>query len=312
MIPIVFTFNRNWVTAAAVCFYSLLKNKNKTTNYELIVIHSELLETDEIYLQKQLQSYHNTFLRFIKIDNSLINSFELTKRGSAPFSSDCYTRLFIPDILNDYDKVIYSDVDVVFMGDLAEVFEADLSDNYLGVVKDVRMNNKILKGKQKYFSDKYFNHYFYAGFLCMNLQKIRNDKLRNVFIREAQKGHKTQDQDVLNISCYGSVRYLHQKYTILTYNININRTYLENMNIFKEYEEALAEPVIYHYAGREKPWLYALPDMAHSLWWNYCREACCFNKKSYLLAKLRYYLFRLSKFERKFRKLFKKSYIFKM
>jgi lipopolysaccharide biosynthesis glycosyltransferase len=92
LIPIVFTFDRNWILPAAVCFYSLFKHKNTSTHYELTAIHRDIDSHGQQFLTKQLNKFDGSQIRFIEISSNIVNSYPVKERMNSPFSMDCYTK----------------------------------------------------------------------------------------------------------------------------------------------------------------------------------------------------------------------------
>lgn len=78
-----------------------------------------------------------------------------------------------------------------------------------------------------------------------------------------------QDQDILNITCKGAIRYLPLKYNRLAYlpEEEYHRFVEEGLCTQEEYRQAMESPVIIHYAG-DKPWKRYDTNLG-SLWWEY-------------------------------------------
>ncbi|MCC2113898.1 MAG: hypothetical protein KDJ16_17820, partial [Hyphomicrobiales bacterium] len=103
--------------------------------------------------------------------------------------------------------------------------------------------------------------YFNAGVVLFNLEAMRQANIEQRFADIAQKhGRLTTyaDQDILNIACSGRVYWLP-----LRFNVQSNFYYksdalsrLEHYRpgIAEEFHQALADPAILHFTGREKPW----------------------------------------------------------
>ncbi len=102
-IPIVFTINDNWAKIPTVtCVTSLLENAGETF-YEIIIVHSGIKDENQEILRRQVAEYENASIQFIYYKPS---TFHLSKREGEGFSLDVYTRLFLSEILPDYDKRI--------------------------------------------------------------------------------------------------------------------------------------------------------------------------------------------------------------
>ena len=68
VIPVFFTFNREYVIPAIVAIHSLLRHADKAYFYELHVLHTDLLEKDQQKLQKIIQKFPDqTSLNFMDV-----------------------------------------------------------------------------------------------------------------------------------------------------------------------------------------------------------------------------------------------------
>lgn len=178
-----------------------------------------------------------------------------------------YYRLLIADLLpEEIDKCIYLDIDLCVCKDLSELFNINLKDNYLAGV--------IAAGY--YFSEKKqckrlnlpsMKYYINAGMLLMNLKQIRKDNMTQVFIYLTNKNYSSQDQDILNVACYGKIQTLPPKYNAMIQRLEENNPLLKKIYKEQDIVEAKIKPHIIHYAGNKKPWnsldLYML-----KYWWD--------------------------------------------
>jgi len=114
--------------------------------------------------------------------------------------------------------------------------------------------------------------------VLFNLDKIRRDGIQDVFLELAQKGFSCDDQDVLNVACYGHIRHLPLHYNVMTkYNIGNKEAFFKSNGVsqcFTEEERKRAKdtPTIIHYADKEKPWNDASLDLAER-WWFYAEKS---------------------------------------
>lgn len=275
-IPVVFAFDNNLIESAGVCMTSLMLNAKPDTFYDFYILHSPSINLREDELLKIIETFAHCSLRFIKVDESFENAFEIRHVTKAT-----YYRLLIADFLTEYDRVIYSDVDIIFRQDLQEVYNLDIGDNYVAGALDIGMNS---------FEKKYVEAlgltqwtYIQAGFLLLNLEAIRKDNLVEEFKSQAANNYRYQDQDVVNIVCKD------RKYILdPCWNLNdcayiqflAKKPELPQWISDKHKSRALQEGNI-HYSGY-KPWnRYSL---AFDIWWEYYRKSPYFDE-------IRYYKF---------------------
>ena len=96
--------------------------------------------------------------------------------------------------------------------------------------------------------------YVNAGMLVMNLKQIRKDNMTLKFLELSKKNYTSQDQDVLNVACYGKIITLPPKFNAMIYRLKENSSLLRDLYKEEDIIEANNSPYIIHYAGKEKPW----------------------------------------------------------
>lgn len=276
-IPIVFAFDKNLVMPACVCISSLLMNAKKDTSYDIFILHPANQSLKETDLVKLPEYYDNCKLTFRPVGNEFDNAFEI--RG---ITTPAYYRLLIPEIVPEYDKIIYSDVDVIFRSDLSELYNIDLSDVYMAATYDVGMNlgkdgiahinntRGLIKGE-----------YIQSGFIMLNSSRLKENGLVARFREEAKKQYKFQDQDILNVVCGENMKVLPAKYNMTDYTFYYLNNGDELIKSGYVKEEEISEAKQYgtlHFNGH-KPWKgYSIN---FDIWWEYYRKSPFFDEKFY-------------------------------
>lgn len=276
-IPIVFAFDKNLVMPACVCISSLLMNAKKDTSYDIFILHPANQSLKETDLVKLPEYYDNCKLTFRPVGNEFDNAFEI--RG---ITTPAYYRLLIPEIVPEYDKIIYSDVDVIFRSDLSELYNIDLSDVYMAATYDVGMNlgkdgiahinntRGLIKGE-----------YIQSGFIMLNSSRLKENGLVARFREEAKKQYKFQDQDILNVVCGENMKVLPVEYNMTDYTFYYLNSGDELIKSGYIKEEEISEAKQYgtlHFNGH-KPWKgYSIN---FDIWWEYYRKSPFFDEKFY-------------------------------
>jgi len=262
LIPIVFSFNDKFTIPAGVCITSLLDNAKKTTTYDIYILHSsERLSVENKNKIGALKaSYPNCNITFIDVKNSFRDGYEIRD-----ISIDAYYRLKIPQVIKQYDKIIYADVDIVFTGDLSNLYLQDISKYSIAAVKVpeayIAPHIKHLK-EYGVKASEYFN----SGFFMMNTKALNQNDLFEKWVSELiMKNFTYQDQDMLNIIFRGKTFFLNN-----TYNYTIN---------WLKYDKSYVMPIVVHYTG-EKPW--STVRSFGELWWEYYRKSPFFNNEQYI------------------------------
>jgi UDP-glucose:(galactosyl)LPS alpha-1,2-glucosyltransferase len=276
IVPIAFSFDNNLVFPACVCISSLLISAEENTFYDIFILHSDNELFDREKLDGLLKFYKRCRIQYRLVDNTFDDAFEI--RG---ITTSTYNRLLIPEIVTEYDKIIYSDVDVIFRSDLFEVYNnTDLSDAYVAgvnaiipLVPDMRKYYEGIKGID-------INKIIYAGNIIFNSKKIREDKVVERFKSLSKNKYRFQDLDILNIACKGKITYLNPEFCLTTYimDLAVNKRsllydYWDDIKI----SEALSKGIV-HYNG-QKPWKGFCVNF--DIWWEYYRKSPFFDEKFY-------------------------------
>lgn len=276
IIPILFTFDENLLLPAGVCISSLLKNAEPTTFYDIFILHSDKYSFKDSCLGDLIKFYPNHRIIYRSVCNEFINAYEI--RG---ITTTAYYRLIAPELIPEYDKILYSDVDVIFREDLSQYYNIDIEEYYMAGVDNA---SALRPNVQKYIKEKLgidhkFGH-FYSGNLVINSKKIREDNLIPKFRELAKKNFHQQDMDIINIACYGMIKPLPPAFCLTNYltEILVKRR-AEMLDYFtnEEIEHALQYGIV-HYNG-PKPWKQYCVNF--DIWWEYYRNSPFYDKEFY-------------------------------
>ena len=254
-IPISIAFTPNYFVPAAAMLRSLLDAS--TGDFEVIC-----LVTEEIpeRMQEKLVRLGEGRLRF--------RYLSLKGRLGGVYTDPRYTeaasfRLLLPELLPEYEKVVYIDCDVIVRQDIGRLFrETELGDNWLGVVFEAPIEQQAERFRALGCDPM---RYFNSGFLLMNLARMREEKVSNQLLEACRVPYlEFPDQDALNQVCQGHVLPLSPLYNgIRTFFIPKYRPDFE-----RQYGKALwskvQEQATIHYTGG-KPW--QLFTVQFAAWW---------------------------------------------
>lgn len=275
-IPIAFAFDNNLVFPACICITSLLMNAKSDTFYDIFILHSSKDSLYKRLLNKLPDSFKQCRIQYVQVDNTFDNAFEI--RG---ITSATYYRLLIPELIPQYDRIIYADVDIIFRMDLSSLFEMDLGNNYIAATRELGMN--FTEDGKKYINsmnELKLGEYIQAGFIVMNSKVIREENIHLRFKEWSDKRLKFQDQDILNIVCRGRILYLSLEYNMTDYSylLAVRKTALlkdlfslETINYAMNYGNI-------HYNGH-KPW--KKYSVNFDIWWEYYRKSPFFDQEFY-------------------------------
>lgn len=262
-VPLVISFTPNYFIPAATWLWSVLKHSDQHSRFHIICLLSENLSEKLKNTLKKIDRSDRVTLTFINLENKLKNVY-VDERYTIAASY----RLLLPELLPQYDKIIYSDCDMIIRNDLAKLYrETDIGDNYLGVVYesplDFQEKNILKLGCKPGF-------YFNSGFLIMNLKALRDNEMTSQFIEGLKTDYlEFPDQDVLNMLCQNKV------YGLPPYYNSIRTFYLPQYKEFflQKYTEedwnSVWEHGSIHYTG-DKPWKSYTVEF--HVWWKHYWE----------------------------------------
>ena len=273
-IPIVMSSNEKFVPFCAAAIQSMIDSCCNSNNYDIIMLERNMGEKTKNLFRKMLSSNHNFFIRFYDV-GCFVSKYKLYEKKN--ISVETYFRLLIPELLNDYDKVLYLDGDIIIKDDIANLFHIDMEDNFIGGVVDVAgagLINGFDKDANKYCEEKLRlkNKYlqFNAGVIIINNKALRQKFTSKYLLEFAQTGNfRFQDQDVLNILCEGKIKWLDPSWNFFADEVDGYRGYVEKFaphEIYTAYRNASKYPKIIHYAGNEKPWYHPSQEWADEFW----------------------------------------------
>jgi lipopolysaccharide biosynthesis glycosyltransferase len=274
-IPIVFCFDDNLLLAAGVCINSLLLHAHEDTFYHIFIIHDSGCKFPHTgYLNQLTKTYPNCAIEYRCVGTEFKDAFQI--RG---ITQATYYRLLIPELVTDFDKLMYHDVDVLFRSDLANLFDAtEMTDYYLaGVVAPAFMDADMYNHIKQIGLDP--ATYVLAGNIIINAKKMREDGMVDQFRKMVQSStYKYQDMDIFNLSCRNHIKRLPplfcgtiEIFKLIAYDIDTN--------IYtKEELKQLDLNGIIHYNG-PKPWEEWCPNL--DIWWEYYRKSPYYNPHYY-------------------------------
>lgn len=274
-IPIVFCFDDNLTAPACVALSSLMMSAKEDTFYDIFILHSCKQPLNHEDIDRLPSYYKNCRIQYRTVDSTFDEAFEI--RG---ITTPAYYRLLIPELIPEYDKVLYSDVDVIFRSDLGEFYNIDMTSYYVAGVDSLANFQPELV---KYYNDiVHINPegIIYSGNLVINSKEILKDNLIYRFKELAKTKYTFQDMDVINIACRGKIKYLSPAFCLTTY-ITEYSVYRKD-DLLKlwsndDIENAKSHGIV-HFNGK-KPWNDVCINF--DIWWEYYRRSPFYDEKRY-------------------------------
>ncbi len=273
-IPILFTFSQSLEMPAGVCLTSLLEHAEKETFYDIFILHGPQCDFSRSRLNELPGRYGNCHITYRVVEGEFVGGYEI--RG---IPETAYYRLISPELIPEYDKVLYSDVDVIFREDLTKYYEIDIKDNYFGAVDTCSV---LRPSYQKYLKDEYDydyrDGYYYSGNLVINCKQLLADGKLEEFRRLGKNNYHQQDMTIINLACKHRILPMTPAYCVSTplYTLMTERrAEMEALYGKEEIAHALTTGIV-HYNGA-KPWKGPCPNA--DIWWSYYRKSIFFEEQ---------------------------------
>lgn len=242
-IPMAFCFDARGCKMAAVTIKSLLLASKDRCDYDIYCVIADDVDEKLCDMVRSVTDGTESTVTFVHGNHD----FDESNRRNWPVAM--WFRLMLPKLLPNVSRIIYADMDILFFNDLIDVYELDMGDNVLAAVPTR--------------PDGYIN----SGFLLMDLDKIRAENFYEKWISESKEhDYKNPDQDVLNYTLKGRIKFLPLKY---------NFQLSHGSRIFKMYphvqlDELKHNLVTLHYSDYIKPWRENPKERPtfSSLWWD--------------------------------------------
>lgn len=252
-VTVVWGVDKKYVLQAFVVMRSILLHSREM--YHFIILTSDCIDEYVSELDKILKREYGNFKVTVRfVDPSGLEGVRVYNKY---LTKATYFRLFIPEILQEYDKCIYLDCDLIVHGDLAELYDIDLGDNYLAGVKDCHIIEDTQRGQEHQritglpARDKYIN----AGVLVMGLKRMRQEGILSRLKEQMRRENWYEDQDVLNVCCYPYIMILPLKYNLFHFYLGNNMKRLYHLPYDRQdFDFDHNWPYILHMGGKYKGW----------------------------------------------------------
>lgn len=254
----------------SVYLQSIKEHASSKNTYDIIVFESSWTND----LRKQITDYFNSdnfSVRFVNPEY-LFDGVDLYTTHSY-FKRECYFRISAPEILNHYDKILFTDIDLVAMNDIANIFKLDLNGNVIAaslepIYKNFYYANRTIAGINiREYTDDVLQikpeNYYNTGVLLIDVKKYLQQKVFYKLLDLIKENRFIyQEQCALN-------KFFRNKIATLPieWNYEVDRAVIDN----PKYSRNITNVNICHFLGRQKPWFF--PNGTYcDVWWNYARR----------------------------------------
>lgn len=251
MIHIACNIDENYIMQCCTTLASVMYN-NKEEQISFHILANDISQKSKKIISDEVEKFSQDVFFYDILDKD-IESYSIY--GNGHISMATYYRLLVADMLpTNIHKLIYIDCDLVVNGSIKELWDIDVSCYAIAAVEDMwsgKSDNYVRLSYPQ--EDTYFN----AGVLLINLDYWRQHQIGQVSMEYAKKHEDSlvhNDQDILNAL-------LHDKKLLIPFRWNIQDGFLRNKRRIRKQAlprllKELEHPVIIHYTGHRKPWLY--------------------------------------------------------
>lgn len=268
IIPVVFASDDNYAPYLGVALYSLIENTNPDHEYHIYVFYRNM----SLEHRRRIQSLEKKHVQVKFIDISVKNDWLNQYKTESYFTVETTFRLFIPELLPEYDKVLYVDCDMIILDDVAKLFEIDLGNS---VVAGAHM--AVTEERKNYWEEHLkisLDSAFNAGFLLIHCPFFVKEKIKEKCLAMLQEDWEREqphllfpDQDALNISCSNKVTHFPMHWNFEWLFSAVTEEFGCSEQAEKDCLEAVSSLKLIHYDSYIKPWNQPERPLAQYFWY---------------------------------------------
>jgi lipopolysaccharide biosynthesis glycosyltransferase len=174
---------------------------------------------------------------------------------NAPFGPAMWYRIFLPELVDGAQRLLYLDVDTIVVSRIDELWSLDLSESYLAAVTNVCVDPNEHHPLELGMDPR---RYFNSGVLLLNLELMRRDEFSSMLIDRVTRRRVPltwPDQDALNLTAASTRLELHPRWNCMN---TLVARFGSAIEMFGEQvvADAVEMPAIRHFEGPayNKPW----------------------------------------------------------
>ncbi len=252
---ITFSINREYLSLMLVTMYSVLKN-NADAYIKFYICHHNCFSHMEINTiiskYSAFNKYKNNY-EIILLEMSKISTLDFYLNRNL-WTNDIFSKIFLPILLPNEDKILHLDVDLIVKGNLANIYNTNLEDKL-------------------FLADNVGENYFNVGFLLMNLELLRKENFTSKLIDYIYKNNETEEK-AINVIAINKILSLKENEVLSTASYKKGR-FIKYFN----YNNFLA----IHYTGAKPYYIEKANLQFHKKsikeYYNYAKELVNVNRK---------------------------------
>lgn len=257
--PVVFSSDNNYAPYCGVAISSLIKNASPGNKYEILILYENMSKVNISRLESLSVNYASV---------KCVNVREWMKGRSiiehVHLSIAAVYRLFICDIFDEYEKILYLDSDIVVNDDVAKLFSINLEGSVIGAVHGSLGKEGALEVKRYLINTLNIRveNFFNSGILLFNVNAFQRECIGQKCLQllESRNDLIYMDQCAMNIVCEGKVAYFDRYW-------NYELVGMEDGTAITE----IPPFGICHFDGDVKPW-HDVQMFGAEKFWQYARD----------------------------------------
>ena len=262
-INIVFTTDKKYSPYLKVALKSLILNKDKDSIYNIYILSIDLNKKT----QEELKTFkqNDVEIKAVPLKLSMLKGKIRHRTFCHHVSNADYFKFFIPEIFQNFDKILYLDSDILVLGDLFSLYNTDIQDKYIAAVKRYDFSPKLKKDIFNCGVMLYNNKKWQEDNISQKIVNTINENKKNTTITQYPFNKVIKKKGVKLISpLYNNIVLPEADFSLSLYKKN----YSPFCDTIKDYNDLKNKTIIVHFAGIQKPWYN--PDMEFApLWWQY-------------------------------------------
>ena len=275
-IPIVFSVDETDAPILMITIKSLLDHVDTTHQYDIVILHENLLNRYQTTFQELIRSHKNVHIRFYSV-SYFFNCYPFVLNyARRTHKRASFYKFFVPEIFHYYSKVIYLDTDILIQANPARLYKTSLKKYLLAAAIDTPIQALLNASDRKLKQDTFnrllqlnlFNphHYFNTGVLLMNIRRMDEYKIMDYQkkVLNQFKDMNLSATDLFNLLFENQTRYLDTRWNVQTaFEMNPHIKHFPPA-LQKAFQADLKHPFILHFDAAQKPWTNPLQPL--------CRE----------------------------------------
>lgn len=281
--PIVFSFDGDYIKYCSVAIASIVEHSSPNHNYDIFILTKQHNDDFE-KLKYMVENKGNFSIREIVITPFFSKLEFCTIKTNTRFGISTYYRLLIPEIFENFKRVLYLDSDLVVRNDISGLFSL-LEDKEFMIAGAIDAEVNRILYRKKTSSEEWTTYfklklklddpfkYVQAGVLMFDIKNMLDFGFIEKTISYIQRigMPRLNDQDVINAVCKDNIYFFpiqwNMEWHLPFFGDNLYATL--PASIYDEYSLAQADPKIVHYASHWKPWKDAFTRRFGFLFWHY-------------------------------------------